>query len=294
MKQAGIILALIAAPLAAQEGPPPQPGANDIVVTATPDPEPDVARATRQARDISRARMVREIPLSRFQRPVCAGVIGLPEDLANQITARIYAVAHEAEVRIDETPGCTANLIVVFTVNGRDQVRAIASRAGSALANIPRAERLELLKEPGPVWAWSVTALRTRDGMNLRGRQEDGQVPLAWVQSGNSLFQLRTRLDIDVSVVAIDLAATEGLTLVQLADYAAMRGLVQTRPPEGAADYGTILTLFTSGARQPGHMTNFDLAFLKAAYSPVANLAAYTKLARVGKELEKLEESEGD
>ncbi len=46
----------------------------------------------------------------------------------------------------------------------------------------------------------------------------------------------------------MDLTAIDGMTVNQLADYATMRGLAQTKPLSGEPSFGTILNLFDPDA----------------------------------------------
>ena len=97
-------------------------------------------------------------------------------------------------------------------------------------------------------------------------------------QGANSLFLLKTRSDIQKSVVLIDIPAIDGLSAKQIADYATMRGLAKTRPVAGAATYGTILNLFAPDAGHPAGLTTFDIAYLKTLYSNAPNIVAAAKL----------------
>jgi hypothetical protein len=58
------------------------------------------------------------------------------------------------------------------------------------------------------------------------------------------------------------------MSLTQIADYAAMRGLAMVRPSELADSDGTILSLFEPGANAATpELTEFDRAYLKGLYS---------------------------
>ena len=73
------------------------------------------------------------------------------------------------------------------------------------------------------------------------------------------------------------------LNLTQLADYATFRALVHTLPDPAAAGQASILSLFDAGAERPASLTEFDLAYLDALYSGLANLPAPAKLAELEK-----------
>jgi hypothetical protein len=98
---------------------------------------------------------------------------------------------------------------------------------------------------------------------------------------------LAVRQDIIGAVIVIDVAAVDGMTIAQVADYAAMRGLARTHPPGRPGTVGTILNLFDPAAVAPLEMTVFDLAYLRALYGSVANLAGVAKVAQVAHEVKK-------
>ena len=85
------------------------------------------------------------------------------------------------------------------------------------------------------------------------------------VKSASALRRV-TRLDIEGSVIIIDRSAANGKTIAQLADYAAMRGLARTLPPDDGSP-PTILNLFeTSGASPVRALTASDLGYLQSLY----------------------------
>ena len=79
-------------------------------------------------------------------------------------------------------------------------------------------------------------------------------------------------------------------TLLQLADYATMRGLASTRETSGETATDTILSLFDGDGPKPERMTAFDRAYLEVLYEGMANMPAASKLADVHGEMEKVAE----
>ena len=113
----------------------------------------------------------------------------------------------------------------------------------------------------------------------------------------HSKIYLATREDIEFVVVLFDLEKMKGKTLVQLADYATMRGLARTRPVEGAENSGdqameTILALFDPGSPPPAEMTEFDRAYLAALYDGIPNIPGVTKVLGVNRQLRLQERAE--
>lgn len=251
-----------------------------IVVTAAPDPEPRNDAVRQQARAITSAGNMHNEPLALFQQKICPGVAGLPNELAMLVADRIRFNAERVGLSLATGGECSPNLVVVFVKDGNAFVHNLAKTEGNILTRIPMEERGDVLRQTGPVRTWTVTSLRTRDGMAVTFDQKTRYYTLN-TQSANSLFLLPSRTEIELAVVVIDVAAIDGLGAVQLADYATMRGLAKTRPVEGDASYGTILNLFDPEAAHSRELTTFDVAYLKTIYSNQPNIAAAAKIGGV-------------
>jgi hypothetical protein len=275
----------------AQEGPTDSFISTDnnreIVVSGQKDPEPEADEVREQARAITHTGHVFSEPLASFQKPVCAGVTGLPVDLATLVVDRIRYNADRVGLELGEPGKCTVNLLVSFVIDGRALLNDIGGKGGTLLAQIPKSERRALLRDEGPVHAFVVSAYRTRDGV-LAKWDTDGTYAVVNTQSANSLILLPTRKDIEMSIVLIDIPAIDGLSAVQLADYATMRGLAKTKPVEGDATYGTILNLFDENGLHAPELTNFDVAYLTTLYERPPNIAAAAKLGTIGGEMKEL------
>lgn len=267
---------------------------NSIVVTRKADPEPEHDEVRRQVRSITRSGNVFNQPLARFHARMCPGVMGLPLDVAELIVDRLRYNAEQLGLTMADASKCRPNFILGFVGSGRADLERMLEKKGSMLSQISLDERRELLKERGPVHAFAITMERTRDGMPILGDQKYGLTPTINTQSANSLFLLPTRLDIEMSVVLIDVLEIDGMTVKQLADYATMRGLARTRPVAGEASYGTILNLFDPDAVHPMELTEFDLAYLQTLYENPANIAAASKFGTVQGRMKKLASANGE
>jgi hypothetical protein len=137
------------------------------------------------------------------------------------------------------------------------------------------------------VHAWVNTETRGRYGEALTGRGDPGEPYVLKTPNAHSHIFIAARQDIVASLVVIDIPAINGLTTIQIADYAAMRGLARTRPPKQTGAVGTILGLFDKDATPPREMTVFDLAYLRAVYGSIPNIAGMTKLLQVAHEVKK-------
>jgi len=192
---------------------------------------------------------------------------------------------------------CTPNLIVAFVDDGQKVLQQVAEQRHWLFQGMPRHERLALLAEEGPARVWAATETRTRDGMLPVSNQTLGAGVLAaqdpvtgprtvQLWSASSRMFLPMRQDITWVLVLFDRDDVRDMTLVQLADYATMRGLTRTRPVDAdGATVDTILALFDPSAEPPAELTQFDRAYLGAIYRGLPNLAGIKKVHGVNREM---------
>jgi len=283
---AGLAGALAAAaPAFAQEraGEPAADG--NIVVTGRPEAPPTAREITRQARSITAQSGLRESPLPRFEDRLCPGIIGMKADYASLMIDRIRANAERLDMWLTEDDGrCTPNFIVAFVRDGQAELAALEDEKGYLFRSLPLHERRELLAEDGPVRVWTTTQTKTRDGIPVQ-RGQGGNPPTASMWMAHSKIYVGTREDIVSVVVLFDMADAQGKTLLQLADYATMRGLARTRPTEDGQALDSILALFDADGSPPLQMTDFDRAYLAAVYDDIPNIPGITKVQGVNRQL---------
>lgn len=278
------VAALVESPAAAQQGE------DSIVVTGQAErPANDAVAA--QARAITRADpALRDVPLALMQDRLCPGVIGMTMAGAAPIIDRIRATAQELGIPLADDAGCRANLVLMIVPDGAQELAALHRSSPQLFETLTVPERRDLLASPGPARAWHVTSMRSRDGFRIPQAESLDRPPATTMWSAHSKIYLAVRQDIDASFVLLDSAAVKGKTLVQLADYATMRGLARTQVPEGdAAGLDTILTLFASDGVPPEGLTHFDRAYLAALYNSPANLPGMQILLGVSRQLRRVQ-----
>jgi hypothetical protein len=279
-----LVALLTTAPAAAQASQPPG-GSPDIVVTAPNEGPPSHDEVSRQARAITQGGDFRHSPLARFEDPLCPGILGLKPEYAALMIDRIRAGAERFGLWMADDTGCHPNLIVAFVEDGKSELAELASKHPEDFLWMETFERKQLLAEEGPVRVWTTALTRTRDGMPVARRETLDSPPVLYTQMAHSKIYLPLRLDIDQVVVLFDRAAVKGKTLIQLADYATMRGLARTRPINEGARMDSILTLFDPNGTPPAGLTDFDKAYLASLYDGMANLPATAKIGGVGRQL---------
>ncbi len=272
---AGLIM--MAAAAAAQT----LPSAKDIIVNGRRPIDPKAAESY-----VASIAVRSDTQLARFHQPLCTAVIGIAKPYSTIIQKRIEVDAIAAGVEVSKKTKCETNFLVVLAGDGAALVKDIrAHRPGWLNGLAPR--DVDALIAPKTARAWSVTSLRNEDGFG-EGQMEDAPggnnlsgVPTLQVMSASIVHQ-PTRQDVEGSFVVIDRDATIGMTLRQISDYAAMRGLARTRPPApGSNGVATILSLFDDPpAHRAPQMTDADSAYLRALYrSPGTDSALREKNA---------------
>ena len=260
-------------------------GGVEIVVTGR---ERDVSERTitRQARTISRESDLRHTPLARFADRACPGVTGLKREYAEVVVTRLRWIAEDLGIPLHPEGACRANVILVFTEDGRADLRDIERRSRLVSQSLSAKERRELLEGEGPVRVLNIVEDRMRNGQPIPRRENLVQIPVGTQEGGQSLIGGGIRRVITSSMVFFDRDAIEGTTLHQLADYAAMRVFAQTRDASGEKAPDSILSLFDKDTVPPDGLTAFDRAFLTTLYESYPYTPGQGNLQRVAHTLQ--------
>lgn len=286
----GLALAVLWPALALAQADEPD---SSIIVTGEIPEAPTQQEVTRQARQITQPTGIRYAPLPRFEGDrLCPGVIGLKADFAALVVDRIRANAERFGLWMTEDDGtCRPNFVIAFVDDGQAVLQQVADGQSWLFKDMPRHERVELLADDGPAHVWTTTQARTRDGMDLPDTPS-GRKASAMSSGGVARVAIPVREDITGVLVLFDRDDVSGLTLVQLADYATMRGLARTRPVDGDGQaMDTILALFDQDSTPPAEMTAFDSAYLGALYRGQSNTTGLSKVLGVDRELRRQAEA---
>ncbi|HYG29341.1 MAG TPA: hypothetical protein VD887_03910 [Allosphingosinicella sp.] len=275
-----------------------QPRDSTILVTGQAPVEGDAAR-----RIVERIAVRRDGQLARFEAPVCPEVSGFPEPYAGIVAERIRSVAREAGARVAGA-GCTPNLHLVIVDDGPGFARELHRAQPGAFAGIARAELRRLTQEAGPTRGWTKTMVRDANGRvpnvapSDRGT-ESAASPVSQPSSAiggtrvlrvdrTSLVNPQVVQSIEHSFVVLETRAIFGMDLLQVADYAAMRGLAITAPALPAGEH-SILTLFAGAPdRAPRRLTAVDRGYLAGLYGAPANLTAAAQGAAIARSIERM------
>jgi len=292
---ASVLVSSLCGPVAAQdsaadgvgasidEGPPD----TTIIVTGQNQPV-SIRQIRRQARDIMvRTGNIYESPLARFEDRLCPGIVGLEPDFAALMIDRVRTNAALLDIRL-MPDGCDANFIIAFVDDGEAMLRRMMEESPQYFQYLDSGEKHEIL-QPGPAHVWANVEPRTLTGMPIAQVRNLVNPPRMHIHAAHSRIYTPNRNDITSVMITFDTDAVRGLNLGQLADYATMRGLAQTRP-SGDMAIDSILSLFAHPPDDPNwappqRLTEFDRAYLRSLYAGPANLPASRKMSNVDDEM---------
>ena len=255
-----LVIAGLALALAAAEAPPPEA---DIVVQG-------VRPSEHQLRDFVRA--LTNVPsygqIGRFHAPVCPVAMGLAPVQNDRIAERIRAVAAAAKVPVAPA-NCVPNAFVIIAPDKADAIRELNRRFPVYFSAMSDREIRKLAESPGPAAAWQVMSLLTADGLEaVKATGADYYTVRA--TNTPSRIKAASKPTFKAAVVVIDVKSAGGLTVTQLADYAAMRTFADLEPAR-ITGVGVPTILGVLGAPNdkplPVTLTYWDLGFLKSLYT---------------------------
>lgn len=242
----------------------------------------------RMARDVlNKPRFSQTV--AKFAEPVCPRVFGLPEDQAVTIEERMRENAVSLGLNHESTPkDCKHNTSVIFVPEDQGTADTWFNHRSDVLDHLKSFERSRVLSEKDPVRAWTYRPRRLPGPVAVPTSQGSVGDRLAFADGTNQDYyatRLKRRPNpLAGAVVLIERAKAEGKTLIQLADYASMRTIGNSRAlsPEEVPAADTILTLFQE-EDPPAELTDFDRALISMLYqtSPTASRTLfYGNIAR--------------
>lgn len=212
--------------------------------------------------------------LARFAEPVCPMVIGLSLESNATVAGRIRDIASEAGAKV-APERCNPNIVIIVAADADVFTKALRKRFPKMFAYL-RPGELRRAKREGPVHAWNTVEVRNDVGESLM--QGEGDDPPTLEIHTASRIILPTQQVTLSSIVVIDDEAAVGKSLVQIADYAAMRTLAGARPPREPGMADTILSLFDrDGGTPPPSLTRLDSSFIKELYAGEGTATASQK-----------------
>ena len=240
-----------------------QPAPDDDPIIVEGQRRPTHKEALRTVTDIT---MIVESQIARRHLPVCPLVLGLNREAAATIENRIRKTAAQVGALVAK-PKCESDLIVFVSGNGAKLVQDLRKKRPKWFLNVSPTDIDEAVGN-GPVRSWGAVSLRNERGQTIHDPTSQSSPDPPWIRVFNaSIIQSQTHYNIDGSAVVIDANAVEGLSLGQIADYAAMRGLARIRVPGNAGQLDSILSIFDRPkGTGPRELTAFDRRYLRQLY----------------------------
>ena len=226
--------------------------------------------------------------IPRFVDAVCPAAWGLAPEQNEAVAARLRQVAVAVGLKA-AAEGCAPNAFVVAAGDKRAFVEALARRRPKAFGVLGPREVVRLARAPGPAVAWQLAGAGHLEGDAYK-RYDD---VFAGRVSEASEVEARARANprgFDASVLVVEMKALEGLTVTQLADYAAMRLFAKLDPARlGAGAPPTILMALDApaGSEVPVTMTRWDAGFLKGLYASGFERSTAAQRAAIGRSVAK-------
>jgi hypothetical protein len=213
---------------------------------------------------------------ARFMKPLCVESIGVTPEVGRIFTGRVIEVARHVGLGIAR-PGCEPNLVLVFTGDAVQLIKAIARRNVRFLDGLPGPDRA-LLKTPGlPVRWWHHTAPEASDGRQFApagfgiGGGISGDVTYNNYARASRLDE-PSRVAITGAVVVVDINLVGKVSPAALSDYIALVGLSRMRMDPANRPAPSILQLFDPGGQAIAGFSPQDELFIESLYRTKANL----------------------
>lgn len=255
--------ALLLALSAAQE--PPAPPSQDVIVEGV--------RQKHQREQIRQfIKALTDVPsfgqIGKFHAPVCPAVMGLPEAQNRMVADRMKRVAEASGIRTGD-PGCQPNVFLIASIDKNSTIDALYRSFPNFFGEMRGKEVRQLIASKQPSVAWQVKGLLSADGTTLKRSSMRGPYINEGTNSG-SRVRAGTMPEFVASMVVIERDALTGLSVTQVADFAAMRAFADTDPLKAAGGGApTILTILDKADDQmvPLSLTHWDLGYLKSLYA---------------------------
>ena len=206
--------------------------------------------------------------IGRFHASVCPAAVGLPKYQGDAIAERMRRVAAAADIRVSKGK-CTPNVFLIAVPDKRAAIDQLSKQYPSYFGDMISRQIKQLAEDPRPAVAWQVGNRLSADGEELEKPMGTDYYVVEGTGSG-SRIRAGSMPNFLASIVVVELHAIGGLTVTQVADYAAMRAFAETDPARARqAGAPTDITILNAADDQqiPVTMTAWDLGYLKSLYT---------------------------
>lgn len=223
---------------------------------------------------------------ARFSGAICPSVKGLSEQNNLQIEERIRNVALASDIAVGRE-NCAPNVHVNIVADGAEALSLIRKKRSDMFDSVPLYKRDLIAKSGGPAYSWkrldTVSAeanvvQRPDNVTELPSDEPDKTYVPALYSNVKSRIKKTVKQQITRSFLLIEKDALVGLTTVQIADFAAMRSLIDSEQSTNSDTPSySILSLFNDGNGPddaPQSVSEMDLALLSSLYNSPSDVSA--------------------
>jgi hypothetical protein len=176
-------------------------------------------------------------------------------------------------------PGCSPNLLIIFTTDSDrvarvlvDEYRRVLGYFSTDGATRGRSAMEDFAATPRAVRWWHVSNAADESGAVAVNRTIGGP-PAVSTSAGGSRIENPTHQTFTRAIIVVDSARVAGMRIDSLSDYISMAALAQLDPDADTSAYPTILNAFNDGS--PGNaeltLTDWDVAYLEGLYASPSN-----------------------
>lgn len=257
----------------------PEKADDTIVVSATVDRE--VSEFVDAVIDVSNFDR-----LTRFERAICPIAAGIPPAQKAAVVERMRAVAKAAGITVGKAD-CRPNVLVLVTADKKALITNFVDLYPGSMNNLSKSERRKLINSTEPAVAWHMKGPQVdKDGVEIGN--EGTEVAINRTAGSASRLTSFARPQFAAAVVVIDSAELTGLSTTQLADYAAMRALLESDPAKlKGSNVPSILKILDApdDADVPLSLTEWDLNALRGFYNVNRNTTVASQRSGVRKQV---------
>jgi hypothetical protein len=254
----------------------------DRAPPATPDPEAatrlaDVIVSHRDLRTRTEA-FVEQLAapperrgLARWAGRVCVGVVNIRPEVAQAMADRLSELALNLNLRIGE-PGCTPNIVVIFTDDAPGLASAMVEREPAAfhlgVGGLDRGRvALETFRTSDAPVRWWHVSMPVIGASGARAVRMPGDSGPIFVPGEGIVNRGRPISDnLNKVIIVLDVAKLGEVTLPQLTDYVGMVAMAQIDPEGETGAFDTVMNLFEDPQGTPG-LSDWDALYLQALYN---------------------------
>ncbi len=227
--------------------------------------------------------------VNRFEQSVCPIALGLPPAQAAALARRMTLIAKQGGLTVGGT-GCSPNVYVMVTRDKNLLLAELRRRYPEAFGSLSTFAIRRLSHQPGPavVWHSEGPPISARGTELFFDEQKGYYVNQSTEQP--SRISAGGRRQFSSAVVVVERAALEGLTVTQLADYAAMRAYTAADPAKLTTTTApSILRVLEAPENSlvPLSVTNWDLGYLRGFYGGNRNLGVNAQRSQIGEAVAK-------